>query len=72
LFPPKVTAMDNVIPLRRSVQPGHASWGSLVTVEDDELDIRLWEQVMSGRRGSPDFQRIESEIHRRRRHPSAA
>ncbi|MCM2356433.1 MAG: hypothetical protein NDI68_07045 [Arenimonas sp.] len=43
-------------------------------VLDDELAIQLWELVMAGDIGSPEYRRLDAEINRRRtqREPRAA
>lgn len=46
--------MDNVIPFPTR------------QVIDDELAVQLWELVMEGRIGSPEYRRIDAEIKHRR------
>ena len=43
-------------------------------VLDDELAIQLWELVMAGEIGTPEYRRLDAEISRRRaqREPRAA
>lgn len=43
-------------------------------VLDDELAIQLWELVMAGEIGTPEYRRLDAEIRRRReeREPVAA
>ncbi|KFN51639.1 hypothetical protein N790_04240 [Arenimonas malthae CC-JY-1] len=43
-------------------------------VLDDELAIQLWELVMAGDIGTPEYRRLDAEINRRRaqREPRAA
>lgn len=43
-------------------------------VLDDELAVQLWELVMEGRIGTPEYRRLDAEIRRRReaREPVAA
>jgi len=40
-------------------------------VMDDELAIQLWELVMAGEIGSPEYRRLNAEITRRRSLASA-
>ncbi|MDY0022426.1 hypothetical protein [Arenimonas caeni] len=42
-------------------------------VIDDELAVQLWELVMAGEIGTPEFRRLDAEIRRRRelREPAA-
>ena len=35
-------------------------------VMDDELAIQLWELVMAGEIGTPEYRRLDAEINRRR------
>ncbi|MFY2764732.1 hypothetical protein [Arenimonas sp. MALMAid1274] len=35
-------------------------------VMDDELAIRLWELVMAGEIGTPEYRRVDAEISRRK------
>ncbi len=35
-------------------------------VMDDELAIQLWELVMEGRIGTPEYRRLDEEVKRRR------
>ena len=41
-------------------------------VMDDELAIQLWELVMAGRIGTPEYRRLDAEINRRRAQSQAA
>lgn len=43
-------------------------------VLDDELAVQLWELVMAGEIGTPEYRRLDAEIRRRReaREPAAA
>lgn len=43
-------------------------------VLDDELAVQLWELVMAGEIGTPEYRRLDAEIKRRRgqREPVAA
>lgn len=43
-------------------------------VLDDELAVQLWELVMAGEIGTPEYRRLDAEIRRRReqREPVAA
>lgn len=35
-------------------------------VLDDELAVKLWELVMAGEIGSPEYRRLDAEINRRK------
>jgi len=39
-------------------------------VLDDELAVQLWELVMAGEIGSPEYRRLDAEIKRRRAEPA--
>lgn len=65
--------MSNVISINRSARSNPPLPDCAISaIDDDELDVRLWELVMSGQRGSPVYLGIEHEILRRRSHPNAA
>lgn len=64
--------MSNVIPIRRCTVVNPEPSSAINAIDDDELDVRLWELVMSGQRGSPVYLGIEREIFRRKARPSAA
>lgn len=40
-------------------------------VIDDELAVQLWELVMAGEIGSPEYRRLDAEIKRRRAEPAS-
>jgi len=55
--------MTNVVPFRHA-RPDEAVARLPATLADaEELDIRLWELVMSGQRGSEEFRRIQTVRH---------
>lgn len=65
--------MSNVIPITRAARTAPpVPECAISAIDDDELDVRLWELVMSGQRGSPVYLGIEHEILRRRSRPTAA
>ena len=65
--------MNNVIPIDRApAQCGPEPVCPIDAVDDEELDVRLWELVMSGQRGSPVYLGVEREILKRRTQSSAA
>lgn len=41
-------------------------------VMDDELAVQLWELVIAGRIGTPEYRRLDAEINRRRQQARAA
>lgn len=64
--------MSNVIPFDRTARATAAPACPIDAVDDDELDVRLWELIMSGQRGSPVYLGVEREILKRKIRPSAA
>ncbi len=66
--------MDNVIPFDPRLPAPRLVALPFAAIDDDELDLRRWELVMSGRRGSEEYRRLESEAARRQpfaRQPAA-
>jgi hypothetical protein len=58
--------MNNVIPFS-STRPGSTVMPFTdAGIDDDELQVRQWELVMCGRRGSEEYRRIEGEISHRK------
>lgn len=64
--------MSNVIPFDRAARGATIPACPIDAVDDDELDVRLWELIMSGQRGSPVYLGIEREILKRKTRSSAA
>ncbi|SFN46271.1 hypothetical protein [Dokdonella immobilis] len=64
--------MSNVIPIDRAARAPTIPTCPINAVDDDELDVRLWELIMSGQRGSPVYLGIEREILTRKARSSAA
>ena len=67
-----VSIMSNVIPFDRAARATAIPTCPIDAVDDDELDIRHWELIMSGQRGSPVYLGIEREILKRKTQSSAA
>jgi hypothetical protein len=54
--------MTNVIPFTSSRPIPKIPALPTIDLDDDELNIRLWELAMSGQRATQEFRRLESEI----------
>ena len=57
--------MDNILPFPSAARAAPAGMAiTPIADDDDEMAVRRWELVMSGRRGCEEYQRLES-IHSR-------
>ncbi len=64
--------MTNIIPFTQIRRDHPAPAVVACDVDDEELDIRLWELAMSGRRATPEYQRVSTAISQRLSHWDAS
>ncbi|MBN8480533.1 MAG: hypothetical protein J0L88_02960 [Xanthomonadales bacterium] len=57
--------MDNILPFPSTARALPAGIGLLPVDDEDEIAIRRWELVMSGQRGSEEYQRLEAHLSHR-------
>lgn len=57
--------MDNVIAFTGTRAPDKRGALPITHIEEDELDVRRWELVMSGLRGSTEYRELDVEFARR-------